>query len=96
VPIVLHLHDTRGLGIANALAAIEEGVNRFDTAFGALGGCPFIQGAKGNIATEDTAHMLHEMGISTGIDIAKLSAVTRQVADFFGQELPGKVWTLYK
>ncbi len=76
-PVVLHLHDTRGLGLANALAAMEMGVNQFDTALGGLGGCPFIKGATGNIATEDTLNMLNEMGIESGVDIEKVADVSK-------------------
>jgi hydroxymethylglutaryl-CoA lyase len=71
-PVFLHLHDTEGKGLANALAAMQIGVAHFDTAFGGTGGCPFIKGATGNISTEDMAFMSAQMGIETGIDIAKL------------------------
>jgi hydroxymethylglutaryl-CoA lyase len=70
--VSLHLHNTRGRGLANLLAGLEKGVTRFDTALGGLGGCPFIPGAKGNIATEDTVSMLNAMGIETGIDLNRL------------------------
>jgi hydroxymethylglutaryl-CoA lyase len=93
-PIVLHLHDTRGMGLANCLSALKSGITHFDTSFGGLGGCPFIEGAKGNIATEDTTHMLHEMGIGTGVNLAAVTAVSRQMANFLGQELPGKIYQL--
>lgn len=76
-PVVLHLHDTRGLGLANAIAAMEMGVNQFDTALGGLGGCPFIKGATGNIATEDTVNMLNDMGIESGVDIGKVADVSK-------------------
>lgn len=65
---VMHLHDTRGLALANTLAAMQLGVHKFETAAGGLGGCPFAPGAAGNVATEDTLNMMHEMGIETGID----------------------------
>jgi len=94
VPLVMHLHDTRGMGLANCFAALKSGVTMFDTSFGGLGGCPFIKGAKGNIATEDTVNMIHEMGIQTGVDIGKLSAVAREYEAFFGEELPGKIYQL--
>lgn len=94
VPIVLHLHDTRGMGVANTLAALECGVQQFDSSFGGLGGCPFIEGAKGNIATEDTIFMMHEMGIHTGLDIGRLSQLSREMEHFLGQELPGKLYQL--
>ncbi|MCO5066638.1 MAG: hydroxymethylglutaryl-CoA lyase [Rhizobiaceae bacterium] len=68
----LHMHDTYGLGLANALAGLEEGIRRFDSALGGLGGCPFAPGAAGNIATEDLVYMLESMGLRTGIDLGKL------------------------
>ncbi len=94
VPIVLHLHDTRGLGLANVVAALEVGVTRFDTSLGGLGGCPFIPGATGNIATEDTVYLLDQLGIETGIDLAGVAAATRRMAAFLGRELPGKLYRL--
>lgn len=68
----IHLHDTMGLGIANALAALEEGIRSFDAALAGLGGCPFAPGASGNIVTEDLVYMLESMGFATGIDLDKL------------------------
>lgn len=94
VPVVMHLHDTRGMGLANCYAALESGVNQFDTSFGGLGGCPFIAGAKGNIPTEDTLNMLSEMNINTHIDIAQVSAVAKMYESFFDEELPGKLYQL--
>ncbi|MCS0495667.1 hydroxymethylglutaryl-CoA lyase [Ancylobacter sp. MQZ15Z-1] len=70
----LHLHDTMGLGIANALAGVEEGIRCFDSALGGLGGCPFAPGASGNIVTEDLVFMLESMGFETGIDLDLLFA----------------------
>jgi hydroxymethylglutaryl-CoA lyase len=67
-----HLHNTRGLGLANALAAYEEGVRHFDSSMGGLGGCPFAPGASGNVITEDLVFMFESMGVTTGIDMAKL------------------------
>ncbi|WP_250630581.1 hydroxymethylglutaryl-CoA lyase [Rhodoflexus caldus] len=91
VPVMLHLHDTEGKGLANVVAAMRVGVRHFDTAFGGLGGCPFIKGATGNIATEDTAYMLEEMDIRTGIDIAAIVAITREMEEILGKKLPGKI-----
>lgn len=71
----VHLHNTRGLGLANALAAIEEGITTIDSSLGGIGGCPFAPGASGNIVTEDLVFMLQSMGLKTGIDIEKLLAV---------------------
>src|SRR5207237_7460961 len=72
-----HFHDTRGLGIANALAAYEEGVRSFDSSMGGLGGCPFAPGASGNVITEDLVFMFESMGIATGIDLDKLFAARK-------------------
>lgn len=95
VPVILHLHDTRGMGLANVLAALRCGVRIFDTAVGGLGGCPFIDGATGNIATEDTVHMLHQMGIETGVDLQRLATVARSLERRLGKEhLPGKLYAL--
>ena len=75
----VHLHNTRGLGLANALAALEEGITTLDSSLGGIGGCPFAPGASGNIVTEDLVFMLDAMGINTGIDIEALLAVNRMV-----------------
>ncbi len=93
-PIVLHLHDTRGMGLANVVAGLRAGVTRFDTSLGGMGGCPFIAGATGNIPTEDTAHMLHEMGIATGIDVRAVSKLARTMESFLGRRLDGKLHAL--
>jgi len=91
LPLILHLHDTRGMGIANLYAGLRQGVTRFDTAFGGLGGCPFIKAAKGNIATEDSAFMLQELGIEHGIDLAAVAAISRAFQEETGIQLPGKL-----
>lgn len=75
----VHLHNTRGLGLANALAALEEGITTLDSSLGGIGGCPFAPGASGNIVTEDLVFMLEAMGINTGIDIEALLAVNQMV-----------------
>ncbi len=82
----IHLHNTRGLGLANALAGLDCGMTTFDASLGGLGGCPFAPGASGNIVTEDLAFMLSAMGLRTGIDLAKLVAVRTIVA----AALPGE------
>ena len=92
-PIVLHLHDTRGLGLANIVAALECGVRRFDTSFGGLGGCPFIPGATGNVATEDVVYLLDQLGYQSGVRNADVARVSREMADFLGRPLSG---TMYK
>jgi hydroxymethylglutaryl-CoA lyase len=89
--VLLHLHDTEGKGLANALAAMRAGVNHFDTAFGGMGGCPFIKGASGNIATEDLVCMLAQMGIDTGIDVHRIAAVSRSLEGFFNKKFSGKM-----
>ncbi|MBY0306837.1 MAG: hydroxymethylglutaryl-CoA lyase [Sphingomonas sp.] len=82
----LHLHNTRGLGLANALAGLEEGITTLDSSLGGLGGCPYAPGASGNIVTEDLAFMLQAMGYETGIDLDKLMAVRAILAE----ALPGE------
>lgn len=94
VPLILHLHDTRGLGLANVMAALEAGVYRFDTAFGGMGGCPFIVGATGNIATEDTLNLLEQVGVKTDIDRHKVALVSQEMASLLGKSLPSKLYTL--
>jgi hydroxymethylglutaryl-CoA lyase len=92
LPIVLHLHDTRGLGLANLYAALQAGATCFDTAFGGLGGCPFIKGAAGNIATEDTLYLLEQLGIQTGVDRLQVAKVSRSLDSLLGRLLPGKLY----
>jgi len=94
LPIVLHLHDTRGMGLANVVAGVRQGVTRFDTSLGGMGGCPFIAGATGNIPTDDTAHMLEQMGIHTGVDHRAVSALAASVALELGRRFDGKMHTL--
>jgi hydroxymethylglutaryl-CoA lyase len=94
MPAALHLHDTRGMGLANVYAALTCGIRHFDTALGGMGGCPFVPGAAGNIATEDTAHMLQALGVATGVDLQKVAACSNRLADFLGKPLPGKLYRL--
>jgi hydroxymethylglutaryl-CoA lyase len=94
IPVALHLHNTENMGYANMVAALEVGVKQFDTAFGGLGGCPFIKGATGNIATEDTANILHKMGYETSIDIKKVSTVSKEMESILGEKLPGLMYAL--
>jgi len=89
--ISLHLHDTRGLAIANMVAGMQAGATVFDTAAGGLGGCPFIPGATGNVATEDVVFALTEMGIETGIDWRKTAAVATALEGKLGRKLPGRM-----
>jgi hydroxymethylglutaryl-CoA lyase len=87
----LHLHNTRGLGLANALAGLAHGVRRFDASIGGLGGCPYASGATGNVVTEDLVHMFEDMGIATGIDLDALIACAHLAEELVGRELPGHV-----
>ena len=93
-PIILHLHNTENKGYANVYAALNAGVKIFDTALGGLGGCPFIKSATGNIATEDTIHMLHQMGYDTGADLKAISQLSSELSTHLGYVLPGKMHTL--
>ena len=90
-PVFLHLHDTEGKGLANALAAMQVGVAHFDTAFGGTGGCPFIKGASGNISTEDMVFMAGQMGIETGVDIDKIATISRSLEKYFSKPFSGKM-----
>lgn len=91
--LALHLHDTRGMGIANACAGLEMGVDIFDASVAGLGGCPFAahKGAAGNVCTEDLVFMCQEMGIGTGIDLDALIEAARLAEDIVGHPLPGSV-----
>ncbi|MDH7973638.1 hydroxymethylglutaryl-CoA lyase [Sphingomonas sp. AR_OL41] len=95
VELSLHLHDTRGLGLANAYAGLQMGVAHFDAAVAGLGGCPFAAhvGAAGNICTEDFVLMCEEMGIATGVDLERLAECARLAEAIVGHPLPGKVKT---
>jgi hydroxymethylglutaryl-CoA lyase len=93
-PLVLHLHDTRGLGIANVIAGVEAGVMRLDASLGGLGGCPFIPGAAGNVATEDVVYALDQLGVRTGVNIDIAAEASRNVAEFLGRALSGRMYAL--
>ena len=80
----LHFHNTRGLGIANILSGMEAGFTQFDASFAGVGGCPFVPGAVGNVATEDVLHMCGEMGVETGIDLDAAMAISRKVVELVG------------
>ncbi len=94
VPLVLHLHDTRGLGLANVYAALQCGVRRFDTSLAGMGGCPFLEGATGNIATEDTEYLLNGLGVETGIDRAAVGRAARRIESVLDKQFPGKLHRL--
>lgn len=87
----VHLHNTRGSGAANLVAALQAGVTVFDSSLGGLGGCPYAPGATGNVASEDMIHMLHEMDVDTGVDLHGLIKVARDFEQTLGQTLPGQV-----
>jgi len=87
----LHFHNTRGVGLACVMAGLDEGVTTYESSFGGIGGCPFAPKATGNICTEDLVYLLHEMDYETGIDLAKLVAIARQVEDLLGRPVPGQV-----
>jgi hydroxymethylglutaryl-CoA lyase len=89
--LCMHFHNTRGAGLANLLAAMQNGIATFESSFGGLGGCPFAPGATGNVCTEDIVHMLHEMGIATGIDLPALLAAVREAETLLGLKFPGQV-----
>ena len=83
----LHFHNTRGMAMANIIAAMDAGMTRFDSAFGGLGGCPFVPGAAGNISSEDVIHMCDESGIETGVDVTKVMAVSRSLRELLGHDM---------
>lgn len=89
--LTLHVHNTRGIGLANVLTAVHGGIVRFDGSLGGLGGCPYAPGASGNISSEDAIHMLEAMGYDTGIDLDKLLKVARQLSQIVGHDVPGQV-----
>ena len=93
VELTAHFHNTRGQGLANVLAALERGVDSFESSFGELGGCPVPPGATGNVATEDVVSMLHEMGVETGIDLPRLLEASRAAQEALGRPLGAHVLT---
>lgn len=96
IPLALHLHDTRGLGLANISRALELGVRIFDSSIGGIGGCPFVDGAAGNVSSEDLVYLLHSMGYETGIDLNKLSQVGLKLSKDLKLDLPSKIHQLCK
>lgn len=91
VTFTAHFHDTRAMGLANALAALDVGVTRFDASLGGLGGCPFAPGASGNVCTEDLVHMFEAMGRPTGVNLERLLTLARSLPDIVGHPVPGQV-----
>lgn len=92
VELALHLHDTRGMGLANVLAGLDAGIAHFDASLGGLGGCPFAPGASGNICTEDLVHMLEAIGCTTGVDLDALIACAQRLPALVGHDIHGQVW----
>lgn len=95
-PLALHLHDTRGTGMVNLMTGLECGVDHFDTSLGGMGGCPFVPGAAGNIATEDAVHFLTAMGVATGVDIHGVAACSRELENYLGRRLPAKMLRVFE
>ncbi|TMU86675.1 hydroxymethylglutaryl-CoA lyase [Bacillus sp. BHET2] len=94
--LTAHFHDTRKMALSNILAALQAGVDRFDTSAGGLGGCPFAPGATGNVATEDVVYMMEEMGISTGIDLEKLAYAIELVKPHVSRPIESGYYRLYE
>jgi hydroxymethylglutaryl-CoA lyase len=86
-----HFHNTRGMGLANVIAALRVGITRFDASLGGLGGCPFAPGATGNICTEDLVHMLQAMGLETGVNLSRMLLIAADLPNLVGHEVPGQV-----
>jgi hydroxymethylglutaryl-CoA lyase len=91
LPVRVHLHNSRNTGFANAVAAVAAGAASLDASIGGIGGCPFAPGATGNIASEDLVHLLDRMGITTGVNVDRLLAVSRWLAEALGRPLPGQL-----
>lgn len=89
--LTAHFHNTRGLGLANVLAALNAGIDRFDASLGGLGGCPYAPGATGNICTEDLVHMLELMGYDTGVSLERCLAASREIARLVGRDTPSAI-----
>lgn len=87
----LHLHDTRGMALANVVAGLQAGITHYDSAAGGLGGCPYAPGATGNVATEDLVHMLDEMGIQTGVDLDAVISIARQIREIVGHDIESRI-----
>lgn len=89
--LTLHFHNTRGMGLANILAAIDAGANRFDTSIGGIGGCPYAPGATGNVCSEEVVHALGLMHYQTGVDLVKLIAAAKMLAPLIGHDVPSQI-----
>jgi hydroxymethylglutaryl-CoA lyase len=86
-----HFHNTRGMALANALAALDGGIDHFDASLGGLGGCPFAPGASGNVCTEDLVHMFNAMGYDTGVDVRALLELARELPGVVGHDVPSQL-----
>lgn len=91
VELTLHFHNTRGMGLANVLAAIDAGADRFDASLGGIGGCPYAPGASGNVCTEEIAHALALMGYDTGVELAALIAAATRLPQLLGHDVPSQI-----
>jgi hydroxymethylglutaryl-CoA lyase len=89
--LTLHFHNTRGMGLANVLAGIDAGADRFDASFGGIGGCPYAPGATGNVCTEEIVHALELMGYDTGVDLAKLIETSKRLPALIGHDIPSQL-----
>jgi hydroxymethylglutaryl-CoA lyase len=90
--VALHFHDTRGTALANVYAALQLGVTKFDASSGGLGGCPYAPGATGNVGTEDVLYLLHQMGVETGVDLAKVRTASRFIGGVVDHALTSKAY----
>ncbi|TLX60524.1 hydroxymethylglutaryl-CoA lyase [Stutzerimonas nosocomialis] len=91
VVFTAHFHNTRGMGLTNALAALNAGIDRFDASLGGLGGCPYAPGASGNICTEDLVHMFQRMGLETGVDLDRLLEASARLPELVGHDVPSAI-----
>jgi hydroxymethylglutaryl-CoA lyase len=89
--LTLHFHNTRGMGLANVLASIDAGADRFDASIGGIGGCPYAPGASGNVCSEEIVHALDLMGYDTGVDVAKLVAAAKRLPALIGHDIPSQI-----
>ena len=89
--LTLHFHNTRGMGLANVLAAIDAGADRFDASLGGIGGCPYAPGATGNVCSEEIVHALELMGYATGVDLARLIEAARRLPSLIGHDIPSQI-----
>ena len=89
--LTLHFHNTRGMGLANVLAAIDAGADRFDASLGGIGGCPYAPGASGNVCSEEIIHALELMGYDTGVDLTKLLEASKRLPGLIGHDIPSQI-----